>query len=210
MDAPDVAARARAHLTDAGVADRAAAHGGSFFEKFPGIFGDCDVFVVRSPRDIPSDESRDVLPRRRTNRGDAAAATWIFRGESPRPRRGYSIPRRRAAANLGRDRSAPQVRGVVEKWDDARAIKILSNLRRAAAPGATLVINEVVLGTNGPRAAAERLADLHMVATGPPGARARTVAEHAHLLHRAGIATTDLAVLSLRSLPAALQVTLND
>ena len=73
-----------------------------------------------------------------------------------------------------------------------------------------MVINEVVLGTNGPRAAAERLADLHMVATGPPGARARTVAEHAHLLHRAGIATTDLAVLSLRSLPAALQVTLND
>ena len=210
MDAPDVAARARAHLTDAGVADRAAAHGGSFFEKFPGIFGDCDVFVVRSPRDIPSDEfprraaETDESRRRRGRdvdipRGIAAAATWIF----------FSAETR-AAANRSRPRSAPQVRGVVEKWDDARAIKILSNLRRAAAPGATLVINEVVLGTNGPRAAAERLADLHMVATGPPGARARTVAEYAHLLHRAGIATTDLAVLSLRSLPAALQVTLND
>ena len=59
--------------------------------------------AVRSPRGYVSDESRrrrgrDVdIPRRRV---DAAAATWIFRGDesTPRPRRGYSAETSRRAA----------------------------------------------------------------------------------------------------------------
>ena len=47
-----------------------------------------DIFMVSSCR-ARAGASFDVIPR--TSRGDAAAATWIFRGDESRRRRGRDV-----------------------------------------------------------------------------------------------------------------------
>jgi hypothetical protein len=72
---------------------------------------------------------------------------------------------------------------ILHDWNDDECVQILSNARRAAAPGARLfVIEHVVPGPEEPHFA--KLFDIHMMCWGT--GRERTRAEYAALAERAG------------------------
>jgi SAM-dependent methyltransferase len=73
---------------------------------------------------------------------------------------------------------------VIHDWDDAAAVRILTNCRRAMGPDGTLLLVEVVLPTRaGEQPAAIRM-DLHMLTL--LRGRERTAAEYERLLGAAG------------------------
>jgi SAM-dependent methyltransferase len=80
---------------------------------------------------------------------------------------------------------------VLHDWDDARAITIISNCRKAMAPSATLLIVERVLPERAEegRAAEAYLVDLEMLVQAP-GGRERTESEFQAILSAAGFAMT--------------------
>ena len=99
---------------------------------------------------------------------------------------------------------------VIHDWDDERAVRILTNCRRAMGQGATLLLVEVVL----PERAIERPSairmDVHMLML--VGGRERTTAEYERLLGAAGfrlvrvVPTRSPAGVSvIEAVPAALQ-----
>jgi SAM-dependent methyltransferase len=78
---------------------------------------------------------------------------------------------------------------VIHDWDDERAIKILTNIRRAMAHGGRLLIIERFLSEAPDGALAiSYLSDIHMMVLFP-GARERTTREYASLLGQAGFAS---------------------
>jgi len=86
---------------------------------------------------------------------------------------------------------------ILHDWDDARAIKILSNCRTAMARDARLLIVERMLpelAARG-RAAEAYLVDLEMLVS-TPGGRERTESEFRAILSAAGFATTRIAQTS--------------
>jgi C-methyltransferase len=74
---------------------------------------------------------------------------------------------------------------VLHDWADEECVAILSAIRRAAPPGATLLVIEGVLGPDGPDA---RAATLDVVMLAVTGGRERTAAELDALLGKAGFA----------------------
>jgi precorrin-6B methylase 2 len=75
------------------------------------------------------------------------------------------------------------LRAILHDWDDDEATAILRSVRRAVAPGATLVVIERDLGA--PNESPEaKLSDLNMLAV--PGGRERTIGEYGALLGAAG------------------------
>jgi hypothetical protein len=83
---------------------------------------------------------------------------------------------------------------ILHDWDDARAIKILSNCRTAMARDARLLIVERMLPelAQQGRAAEAYLVDLEMLVY-TPGGRERTESEFRAILSAAGFATTRIA-----------------
>lgn len=74
---------------------------------------------------------------------------------------------------------------ILHDWEDAKALAILGNLKRAMAPDATLlVLEDLVCGPNVPCAA--KLGDITMLAR--TGGRNMTEAEYRDLLRRGGFA----------------------
>lgn len=72
---------------------------------------------------------------------------------------------------------------VLHDWDDDRGLALLKAIRRAAPPGATLLLIETLIPTTpGPDFA--RMLDVHMMAL--VGGRLRTADEYAYLLRNAG------------------------
>ena len=87
---------------------------------------------------------------------------------------------------------------VLHDWDDADATKILAAVRRAARPGARVLIVEILVpDTPGPHSGKTR--DIIMLAV--TGGRERTQAQHAALLAAAGFELT-------RVLPTASEYSL--
>jgi hypothetical protein len=76
---------------------------------------------------------------------------------------------------------------IIHDWDDADAVRILANIRRAAPDHATVVIIETVLDDQRPRDPARTL-DIVMLAV--TGGRERSPAEYALLLERGGFQLT--------------------
>jgi len=72
---------------------------------------------------------------------------------------------------------------IIHDWDDADAERILSNLRRSAPDGATVLIVETVLGCRPTRDPATTLDIVMLTVT---GGRERTPSEYGELLRRAG------------------------
>jgi O-methyltransferase len=79
---------------------------------------------------------------------------------------------------------------ILHDWDDARAIAIISNCRKAMARNATLLIVERVMPERAEqgRAAEAYLVDLEMLVH-TPGGRERTESEFRAILSAAGFAT---------------------
>ena len=99
------------------------------------------------------------------------------------------------------------LRAVVLDWPDAEALRILEGMKKVLRPGATMLINEFVSGTQG-RAMerTKRLLDLNIAATNIPGARVRGFGEHVGLLEKAGFAADAVDLVLLRSLPTVVRV----
>lgn len=76
---------------------------------------------------------------------------------------------------------------IIHDWDDADAVRILSNVRRAASDDATLMIIETVLDQKRLRDPARTL-DIVMLAV--TGGRERSSAQYSSLLERAGFELT--------------------
>jgi hypothetical protein len=74
---------------------------------------------------------------------------------------------------------------VIHDWDDEHCVRILSNCRRAMAPGGRVLIVESVLSER-PASAITKLIDLEMLVM-TRGGRERTEPEYAALLERAGL-----------------------
>jgi SAM-dependent methyltransferase len=74
---------------------------------------------------------------------------------------------------------------ILHDWDDEHCVRILSNCRRAMAPGGRVLIVESVL-SEGPESAVTKLIDLEMLVM-THGGRERTEQEYASLLERAGL-----------------------
>jgi O-methyltransferase domain len=68
-------------------------------------------------------------------------------------------------------------------WDDAQAVRILENCRRAIRPGGRVVVIEMLLGEIG-EPGLTPLLDLHMMVT--LTGRERTLTEYQALLEQAG------------------------
>jgi hypothetical protein len=77
------------------------------------------------------------------------------------------------------------LKGVLQQWDDARAVAILKNCRKAMPNGARLIIIERLLPERATDPGAIML-DLHMMTI--TGGRARSLAEFEALLSEAGLA----------------------
>ena len=58
----------------------------------------------------------DISP---TNRGAAAAATWIFRGDGPRPRRGYSVETTPRLRDADSPRRSGRGRETIHRGDES-------------------------------------------------------------------------------------------
>lgn len=74
---------------------------------------------------------------------------------------------------------------IIHDWDDEHCIRLLSNCRRAMAPGGRVLIVDFVL-SDGPESTITQLIDLEMLVM-TPGGRERTEQEYAALLARAGL-----------------------
>jgi hypothetical protein len=72
---------------------------------------------------------------------------------------------------------------ILHDWEDTACIQILSNLRKAASPGARLLIIEHVVPDHATSHFA-KLFDIHMMCWGT--GRERTEAEYHHLMEQAG------------------------
>ena len=79
---------------------------------------------------------------------------------------------------------------VLHDWDDAPALRLLRQARRALPSGGRMFVVEMMLPENG---AAGGLCDLHLLAA--TGGRERTASEYAALLDRAGFDHGDLRLL---------------
>jgi len=77
------------------------------------------------------------------------------------------------------------LKNVIHNWNDEKALVILRNTAAAMAPGARLLILEMVLPDKN-QASTATLIDLQMLAT-MPGGRERTVKEYEILLGKAGL-----------------------
>ena len=98
------------------------------------------------------------------------------------------------------------ISAVLLDWDDARAVQILANCRRAMAEGARLLVSEPVI-TEGAESSLAKLSDVMALAV--TGGRGRTEAEFRDLLAAAGlrlIGTTpvyaDFVLLEARPTPS--------
>ncbi len=90
------------------------------------------------------------------------------------------------------------LRHIIHDWDDARSIKILSNIRRVlAAHGKLLVVESVIPPGNEPSFG--KLLDVNMLVI--PGGRERTEQQYRDLYRQAGFALT-------RIVPTAAEVSL--
>ncbi|MCA2189478.1 methyltransferase [Nonomuraea cavernae] len=76
------------------------------------------------------------------------------------------------------------IKQTLHMWDDETCLRVLANCRRAAPPGARVVVVEQLL-TDGPAERRTRLMDLHMLLVA--GGRERTEKDFAELFHRAGL-----------------------
>jgi ubiquinone/menaquinone biosynthesis C-methylase UbiE len=74
---------------------------------------------------------------------------------------------------------------IIHDWDDEHCIRLLSNCRRAMAPGGRVLIVDFVLSDR-PEATMTKLIDLEMLVMTPSG-RERTEQEFCSLLARAGL-----------------------
>lgn len=74
---------------------------------------------------------------------------------------------------------------IIHDWDDEHCVRILSNCRRAMAPGGRVLIVEFVLSDR-PESTVTKLIDLEMLVM-MRGGRERTEQEYAALLERAGL-----------------------
>ena len=104
------------------------------------------------------------------------------------------------------DADAYMLKHILHDWDDARAIAIISNCRKAMARNATLLIVERVMPERAEqgRAAEAYLVDLEMLVH-TPGGRERTESEFRAILSAAGFArmrvvptTTPVSVIEAR------------
>ena len=89
---------------------------------------------------------------------------------------------------------------VLHDWDDASALRLLHNARRALLPGGRLFVVEMILPEDDPAGA---LCDLHLLAV--TGGRERTRSEYAALLDLAGF-----AFHGVRPLPTVPSVIVGD
>jgi hypothetical protein len=80
------------------------------------------------------------------------------------------------------------MKSIVHDWDDAHCVTLLSNCRKAMAPGARVLIVEGIV-TDAPDAAFLKLLDLEMLVM-TTGGRERTRAEFGALLQKAGLELT--------------------
>src|SRR5262249_49226993 len=76
-------------------------------------------------------------------------------------------------------------RNVIHDWDNERATRILSNIRKAMGPASKLLLAEAVIPA-GNRAFFGKFLDLEML-TMTPGGRERTADEFATLCSKAGL-----------------------
>jgi len=74
---------------------------------------------------------------------------------------------------------------IIHDWDDEHCVRLLSNCRRAMAPGGRVLIVDFVLSDR-PEATVTKLIDLEMLVMTPSG-RERTEQEFSSLLARAGL-----------------------
>ncbi|RBQ20804.1 hypothetical protein DP939_06930 [Spongiactinospora rosea] len=79
------------------------------------------------------------------------------------------------------------IKQTLHMWDDETCLRVLANCRRAAPPGARVVVVEQLLG-DGPAERRGRLMDLHMLLVA--GGKERTEQEFAELFRRAGLVFT--------------------
>lgn len=77
---------------------------------------------------------------------------------------------------------------IIHDWDDAHCVRILTNCRKAVAPGGkVLIVDQVV--TDGPESVFAKLSDLEMLVM-TTGGRERTAAEFGAVLAAAGLTLT--------------------
>ncbi|PZG51368.1 hypothetical protein C1I98_08745 [Spongiactinospora gelatinilytica] len=76
------------------------------------------------------------------------------------------------------------IKQTLHMWDDETCVRVLANCRRAAPPGARVVVVEQLL-SDGPAERRGRLMDLHMLLVA--GGKERTEQEFAELFQRAGL-----------------------
>lgn len=79
------------------------------------------------------------------------------------------------------------LKNIIHDWPDEQALQILSNVRAAARPGATVLLVELVIPDHD-REFIGKWTDLEMLVCG--GSRERTATEYRDLLGRAGFAMT--------------------
>ncbi len=79
------------------------------------------------------------------------------------------------------------LKNVIHDWPDAEAVTILSNVRKAATPGTTLLLVELVIPDHN-REFTGKWADMEMLVQA--GARERTATEYRKLLEQAGFQMT--------------------
>lgn len=76
---------------------------------------------------------------------------------------------------------------IIHDWPDAESVTILSNVRKAAKPGATLLLAEFVIPDHD-REFVGKWSDMEMLVQA--GARERTAAEYRKLYQQAGFRLT--------------------
>ena len=79
------------------------------------------------------------------------------------------------------------LKNIVHDWPDDKAVQILRNVRKAAGPGATVLLVELVIPKHN-RDFPGKWVDLEMLLN--LGARERTAAEYRELLSQAGFQVT--------------------
>ena len=78
---------------------------------------------------------------------------------------------------------------ILHDWGDKESIKILSNIKSVAKPGAKIVLTEQVLdtGSGASMETSKSLMSINMLASNKAGAKERTLEEYAQLFFAAGI-----------------------
>ena len=79
------------------------------------------------------------------------------------------------------------MKSIIHDWDDARALKILQNIRQVMRPDGRVLLVEAVIAA-GNNHDFGKLIDLEMLVS--PGGKERTAAEYAELFSRAGLRLT--------------------